>query len=594
LGAKRVAAVGIKLPVTHLPEAIEEEAGREAPFWPASMTHSTPVPSSPPAVWKPIGVGAPIDRATESCFVSRMRVFWRSLMRLSKLVAQAMSPIVLFLIVCAPESNAQGASETAWPTKGWRTSAPEQQGLDSAELAKLVDAVGARRQDSLLLIRHGRIVAEAYYAPFEAGIRHDLRSVTKSVIGTLTAIEIQDGFLDGVDDRVVDLFSDKQIANVDDLKKEMTVQNLLDMTSGLQWKEENYTSDESIMRMYQAPDRASFVLDQPMSDPPGAKFYYNGGNPYLLSALLTKETFKSAYDFAKYQLFQPLGISNVRWGRVDAQGVTDGESGLFLEPRDMAKIGYLYLRHGLWEDKQIIPSWWVDRVQEGKVEASYGFHYANLWWSLPKRRAYMARGRHSQLILVLPDLDIVAVMTGVMWDDEYYSVGKLIDAISRSVKSDQALPPNPEAETALAASISRAATEPPRLMPEPPETARAISGRTYEFSGNVLRVKTLILRLLEPRPSWEYTIDNGKEQPIARFAGLIGLDGAFRKSPLASYGIDAVKGRWIDDDTLEVERRILGHGETQIWVLRFDGKKIDVRFEDTDGFKTELHGEEAD
>jgi CubicO group peptidase (beta-lactamase class C family) len=229
-----------------------------------------------------------------------------------------------------------------------------------------------------LIIRHGKIVAEAYYAPYEAGVRHDLRSVTKSVIGTLTGIAIQDGFLDSVDDRIVALFSEKQIANIDRRKDEMTIQNLLDMASGLLWKEEHYTPDETIMQMFRAPDRTKFVLDQPMSATPGSVFYYNGGNPYLLSALITKQTFKSAYDFAKYQLFQPLGVSNVRWGRVDGQGVTDGQSGLFLEPRDMAKLGYLYLRNGVWEGRQIIPSWWIDRVKEGKVEATNDFHYANL------------------------------------------------------------------------------------------------------------------------------------------------------------------------------------------------------------------------
>jgi CubicO group peptidase (beta-lactamase class C family) len=489
-----------------------------------------------------------------------------------------------------PGADAEETSEIVWPTKGWPSSTPEEEGMDSVALAKLVDAVGARRQDSLLITRHGKIVTEAYYAPYEVGVRHDLRSVTKSFIGTLTAIAIQDGFLNSVDDRIVDLFSDKQIANIDQRKKDMTVQSLLDMTSGLLWKEERHTPDETIAQMYQAPDHTKFVLDQPMSVRPGTMFYYNGGNPYVLSALITKQTFESAYDFAKYQLFQPLGISDVRWGRVDAQGVTNGESGLYLEPRDMAKLGYLYLRNGLWEGKQIIPSWWVDRVKEGKVEAQNDFHYANLWWSRPERHAFMALGRHSQIILALPDLDIVAVMTGVMWDGEYYPTTNLIDAIAQAAKSETPLPANPEGMSQLAEAISRAATEPLSLMPEPPETAKAISGMTYAFPSNDLRVKTLTLRLTEPRPSWEYTIDTGENHTIQHFAGLIGLDGRFRKSPPASYGIDAVKGRWIDENTFEVERRILGHSETELWVLRFEGDDLDASYETTDGLKKQLHG----
>jgi CubicO group peptidase (beta-lactamase class C family) len=251
---------------------------------------------------------------------------------------------------------------------------------------------------------------------------------------------------------VLDYFSDQQISNLDDNKKAMTVQSLLDMTSGIEWLEKAYTPDEPLMRMYASPDRTAFVLHQPMSGAPGAKFYYNSGNPYLLSALITKTTGRTAFDFARQQLFGPLGIASAKWGRVDAQGVTDGEAGLSLSPHDMARIG-LFLRNGIWDGKPIIPSSWVDRAREGKVTATFGFRYGNLWWSLPEKGAYLAQGRHSQLILVLPKLDIVAVMTGVMRDDEFYPVRRLIDDISKSVKSDTPMPPDSVAQSVLAASI---------------------------------------------------------------------------------------------------------------------------------------------
>jgi CubicO group peptidase (beta-lactamase class C family) len=179
----------------------------------------------------------------------------------------------------AAAADCPGSSQIPWPTKDWELSTPEAQGMDSAALARLVDFVGIRRQDSLLVVRHGKIVVDAYYAPYVPNIRHDLRSVTKSFIGTLTAIEVQEGFLDSVDHPIVDLFADKHISNLDDAKKAMTVQNMLDMTSGIAWQERAYTPDETIMRMYQSPDRTEFVLSQPMSNPPGKRFYYNGGNP---------------------------------------------------------------------------------------------------------------------------------------------------------------------------------------------------------------------------------------------------------------------------------------------------------------------------
>jgi CubicO group peptidase (beta-lactamase class C family) len=491
----------------------------------------------------------------------------------------------------ARAADGQGSQEAVWPTKSWQVSTPEEQGMDSASLARLIEAVGTYKQDSLMIIRHGRIVAEAYYAPYVAGISHDLRSVTKSVVSTLTAIELQHGLLNSVDHPILDLFPDKKIANVDENKKAMTVQSLLDMTSGIEWKEKAYTPDETIMRMYQSPDRTEFVLSQPMSSPPGSKFYYNSGNPYVLSALITKKTGQSAFDFAKKELFEPLGITSAKWGRVDAQGVTDGEAGLSLAPHDMARIGYLYLRNGNWDGKQIIPSSWVDRAKAGEVSATFGFHYANLWWSLPEKGAYMARGRHSQLILVLPKLDVIAVMTGVLRDDEYYSTSRLIDDISSSVKSDNALPPDPIAKSLLAASIRQAAAEKPSSVGGTPELAKAISGRTFQFDDNALRVKTFTLNFFDADSSWEITTDTGKaDRPTERFSGLMGLDGVFRKSPPAPYGINVAKGRWLNEHTFAIERRILGRSETQVWTLTFDGDKVSAAYENTDGFKAELHG----
>ena len=157
------------------------------------------------------------------------------------------------------------------------------------------------------------------------------------------------------------------------------------MTSGIEWQEKSYTPDETIMRMYQAPDRTAFVLNQPMSNAPGTKFYYNSGNPYVLSALITRKTGQSAFDFAKKELFGRLGITSAQWGRVDAQGVTDGEAGLSLAPHDMARIGYLYLRNGTWDGKEIIPSSWVDRARRARSRRLSDFTTQICGGRCPKR-----------------------------------------------------------------------------------------------------------------------------------------------------------------------------------------------------------------
>jgi len=509
-------------------------------------------------------------------------------------LAALLTGIQCFAGYAAAAGAADGqVAEIPWPTKSWQVSTPEEQGMDSASLARLIGTVGGYKQDSLMIVRHGRIVAEAYYAPYVAGVSHDLRSVTKSIVSTLTAIELQHGLLDSVDHPVLDLFTDKQISNIDDNKKAMTVQSLLDMTSGIDWKERAYTPDETIIRMYNAPDRTEFVLDQPMSKPPGSKFYYNSGNPYVLSALITKKTGQSAFDFAKKELFEPLGITSAKWGKVDAQGVTDGEAGLSLSPQDMARIGYLYLHNGNWDGTQIMPSSWVERARQGPVTATNGFHYGNLWWSRPERGAFMALGRHSQTIIVIPKLDIVTTMTGILRDDEFYSITRLVDDISKAATSETPLPPDPIATSLLAAAIREAATEKPYAVAGMPDLAKTISGKTYQIDQNELKVKSFTLNFLDKDSSWEIMADviGQPDRPTERFTGPMGLDGAFRNSPPAWYGINAVRGRWLNEHTFAVERRILGHSETQTWTLAFEGSKVDISFENTDGAKIGLHGE---
>jgi CubicO group peptidase (beta-lactamase class C family) len=498
------------------------------------------------------------------------------------------------LLSLAAARSVTGA-ETVWPAQAWEMSTPEPQGVDSGSLARLVDNVGGYKQDSLLIIRHGRIVLDVYWPPYRAGIRHDLRSVTKSVTGTLVAIALQQGVLDRTDRPVVDFFADKTIENFDAAKRAITLQNLLDMASGLAWQEQAYTPDEPLLQMYASADRTAFVLNRKMADPPGSRFTYNSGNPYVLSAVLTKLTGISAAAFAERELFAPLGITGARWDEPDAQGVTDGEAGLYLTPHDMARLGYLYLQGGAWNGKRLIPASWVARARAGAIEATFGFHYADLWWSLPEKDAFLASGRHSQRIVVLPKLDIVAVMTGILRDDETYSHGRLIDEIASAVKSDQSLPADVVGSSVLAASLRHAAAEPATPIGATPDLAKAVSGKLYRFADNALRVRSLTLTLVGAAPSWEVIeVPAQADAPAPRFAGPIGLDGRFRVGPETRHGVNATKGYWLNDRTFAVERRVLGHGETQLWTLRFDGTKLDFHFADSDGTQAELSGETSD
>ena len=475
----------------------------------------------------------------------------------------------------------------SWPTEAWQTSAPEQQGMDSKALADLVGFGASEKMDSLLVTRHGRIVTEAYYAPFRSGHKHRVNSVTKAVTGTLIAIALRDGLLDSLDRPVLEFFPDRTIANLDDNKRAMTIRHLLNMTSGLEWKERlDDSMPESFLAMEQSPDWQQFILDQPMAQPPGTAFEYNSGNSHLLSAIINKLTGGRALLYARAQLFGPLGITDVFW-RQDPQGISAGGAGLYLQPRDMAKIGYLYLRNGSWDGRQIVPPAWIDAVKGATVDMRLpGLRYANQFWVQPDKHVYAAVGFHRQLIVVMPDLDIVAVATGT----RHYPTIRLIDGITDAVKSSQPLPENAAARATLDRSIADAATERPSPVGPVPETAARISGKIYAFAPNVLNLRTLRLNLSGADPSFEFVSGASSTTTNTGNSGPLGLDGTYRTGGRARFGVNAAKGSWQDDKTFVFDLQTLGNDDARKFTLTFEGPNVDLQFENAFGWKARVQG----
>ena len=491
----------------------------------------------------------------------------------------------------AAQDKSQASAEPVWPTRGWQTSTPEDQGMDSAALAKLVAYGAGRSLDSLLIARHGRIVLDAYYAPYSAEIPHIINSSTKAVIGTLAAMAMKDGLLDSMDHPLLDFFPERSFVIFDDRKKAITLQHLLDMTSGIDWREPTDGQPVTFFEMERSPDWAKFVLDRPMSNAPGDIFNYNSGNPHLLSAILTKLTRMSAEDYAKAKLFGPLGITDWTW-RKDPQGVSTGGNGLALKPRDMAKIGYLYLRNGQWEGKTLLPPAFVERSSHATIDMNLrfepDFRYSNFFWALPKRNVYMAIGYHCQVIMVFPALDMIAVTTA----RDFYPFGVVTDLISGTVKSEAALPPSSEGATLLADAIRDVSTEKPSEVGAVPEIAAAISGKVYTFPGNRMGLKSLKLTLTgsEPRVDVEF-FDRDPTKPSRLVGGPIGLDGLYRKGDMTPVGLSAAKGSWMDEHTFMLNRTILGAGfREQKYMLSFDEGKLNVRGRDFNGREVSVEG----
>lgn len=494
-----------------------------------------------------------------------------------------------------------------WPTKGWATSSPEEQGMSSERLARLVEFGRFNDMDSVLVTRHGKIVLEATYAPFRTGLKHRVNSVTKAVISTLVAMAMRDGRLDSTDRRVVEFFGDRTIANLDERKQAITIRHLLDMTSGLEWTEGVSGFPVSYFAMERSPDWQQFILDQPMATAPGTVFYYDSGNSHLLSAILTKVAGKSALDYARETLFGPLGIDDVLW-RADPQGISGGGAGLYMHPRDMAKIGYLYLRGGVWEGKQILPASWIEGVRKADVDMrerwAQDLRYGSQFWVMPGRDAYFAVGYDRQLIVVMPKLDIVAALTGSARfptangtpTRPRYTFDALLGFLTAAVTADAPLPADPAATAELTRLVKEAATERPAPVGGQPAMAKTISGKTWRFAPNDQRIKSVIFKLDDAEPSFEYDVGSGPGgTPAARYGGPIGFDGHYRVGGRMRYGLGATRGTWLaDGTTLVLDVQTLGNDDAARVAFLFGDKTVEVKFESALGFKATLTGRTDD
>jgi CubicO group peptidase (beta-lactamase class C family) len=457
-----------------------------------------------------------------------------------------------------------------WPTQGWQTSTPEEQGFDSARIAEGLQSMRDRGIDihSLTVIRNDQMILDAYFYPYDGESSHVTASVTKSVLTTLIGIAADQGKL-SLDDRMVSFFPDRAIANRGFWKDRITVRQLAGMTSGLDCVSAN--DEQTLTEMGAAPDWVQFTLDLKVTHIPGTYFEYCSPGMHVLSAILQEATGVTAAEFARIHLFEPLGITDVLW-ESDPQGYTDGWAGLYLQPRDLAKIGFLMLHQGRWDGKQIVSSRWVTEATRLQKKTGRGDDYGYGWW-VPQPAQFVefvAAGRGGQHIRVLPQLNTVIVTTGggFEWND---IVPLLVPAM---VDPAEPIPANPVGMDRLAATLT-AILQPPAPQPVPPlpETAYDISGKTYAFEYSPLDLKTL---------RWQF--DGSDEASL--FASFynqpdrqlrVGLDGVYRMFPVGEHGFPmGIRGRWIDAQTFLFEYDTITNLDAFALELHFDGDTVTI------------------
>ncbi|HMN29243.1 MAG TPA: serine hydrolase, partial [Caldilineaceae bacterium] len=381
---------------------------------------------------------------------------------------------------------AQPRPPPEWPTTTWRTSTPEEQGIDAAKLAAGLLAIRQQGMNlhSVLIVRNGVVVLDAAFYPYDGKAVHDVASVTKSIMTTLIGIAADQGKLT-LDDPLLSFFPDRTIANRDARKERITVRHLASMTSGLDCTAAN--DEQTLQEMQQSPDYVQFTLDRKMISEPGQHFVYCSPGMHLLSAILQQATGMAALAFAQQNLFQPLGIEDVIWPS-DAQGYNHGWGDLHLHPRDMAKIGYLWLNHGEWAGKQIVSRAWVDNSVKTQIKTGGDDDYGYGWWIVGDEGEYAAIGRGGQRIQVWPAINTILVMTGGGIDID--DIEPLLSPAF--VDMNKPLPANPAGVAQLEAAINAVAQPPaPKPVAPLPAIAKQITGKTYVFEPNPLDIEQL-------------------------------------------------------------------------------------------------------
>ena len=354
-----------------------------------------------------------------------------------------------------PVGDRTGSVPQALPD-GWRRSTPRAEGFDEAALAsslrRLTD--GPYNVHSVLVERNGRLVAEIYQGGSDRSVYsllsvrrrigpndlHDVRSVGKSVTGLLYGIALAEGKVPAPARRLSTVFPQLD-AGAASNARQTTVRDLLDMTSGLVWREGAPGSNDEL-RLFWKRDLPGYVLGHSRAAPAGSTFNYNGGGTALLAQLITAGTGLPLDRYVQQRLFGPLGITEWEWVE-DLHGRPMAFNGLRVTPRGLLKLGRLVQDDGRWNGRQIVPRAWIrDSWAPGHPTEVADFRYRGQWWAgtvtwkgreLPWHAAF---GNGGQRLFIIPELDVVLVTTAGAYDHvpTAIAVNRLVQDVASSVR----------------------------------------------------------------------------------------------------------------------------------------------------------------
>ncbi|MGN6439740.1 MAG: serine hydrolase domain-containing protein [Agriterribacter sp.] len=467
---------------------------------------------------------------------------------------------------------------------------PENEKVSSAQVLHFLEQARSSKNEfhSYMLLRHGKVISEGWWAPYAPSLKHTMYSVSKSFAATAIGFAVTEKRI-ALQDKVIDFFRDELPDTTSPYLKALTIKDLITMSAG--------QSPDPTREILQSNQWVKHFLSIPIVDTPGSRFLYNSAATFMLSAIIQKVTGEKLIDYLTPRLFQPLEISGIDWEE-NPEGINSGGWGLRLKTEDMAKFGQLFLQKGQWNGKHVIPAAWVEEASSFKIKnapdtavtlkanSDWAQGYCYQMWRC-RNNAYRADGAFGQYIIVMPDQDAVLAITSETADmqDILNLVWKhLLPAFNTATVDVQA--------TAL--KKQNAQLQLPVPVFKQSKVSKGISGKSFALKSNEAAIQNILFNLRSKRSAniiiqyqdvsdTIYLGSNQWQTSIShRRSGMPSLTGTM---PPAHNGEQHTKlaaaYTWNDAQSLEIKLRYIESPHSEIWRFSFDKNNISLRIDNS-------------
>ncbi len=452
---------------------------------------------------------------------------------------------------------------------------PESQGVSSAGINNFLKATkeSGLEWHSFMLLRHGNVVAEGWWKPFEAANKHTLYSLSKSFTSSAIGFLVSEGKI-SVNDQVIKFFPEETPSSPSENLKAMKIKHLLTMNTG------HHTDSMPDIRAKPEQSWIKSFLEKPVEHEPSTFFMYNTGATYMLGAIVHKVTGKTLEEYLQPRLFAPLNITGYDWEK-SPQGLNTAGYGLRISTEDIAKFGQLYLQKGKWNGKQLLPESWINEAtskqttsQGGDNDWSQGYGY-QFWRCKPG--FYRGDGAYGQFCMVMPEQDAVLVMTC-----ESFNLQKTMDVAYQTILTaikNEALAENPAELMALKKEIAELSLPIPKGNLKS-SLASKYSDKVFNVEKNAFGITQIGFGLFDDAGVLRLNYGQGMEK-IGFGWEKWKVNPNKRKNPFSANPIVipsrvASTATWLNDNTLQINFKFVDQVHGDKLTVVFDENKVSI------------------